>query len=147
MDLRTHYPRSLNERLGGYVHLGRMIDKCRAVLAGTQGDYIFPCPLDRQLLEFSGLTADQFLEAAKTRSDEKAIIDWFVKTAKPQSEGIIKAWNEAMLGRGPDAEEKWAYFRKTRDAIDPTRTDITTWADLLDLEEKRPVPARNTANR
>jgi hypothetical protein len=43
----------------------------------------------------------------------------------------------------PDTEEKLAYFVKTRHAIDATRTDITTWADLLDLEEKRHVPNRH----
>ncbi|HBR49608.1 MAG TPA: DUF5069 domain-containing protein, partial [Nitrospira sp.] len=35
MDLRTKFPRSMKVRLGGYAHLARMIDKCRAVLAGT----------------------------------------------------------------------------------------------------------------
>ncbi|MBI5777374.1 MAG: DUF5069 domain-containing protein, partial [Nitrospirae bacterium] len=44
MDLRKNYPRSPREKLAGYVHLPRMIDKCRASLAGTEGDYIYPCP-------------------------------------------------------------------------------------------------------
>ena len=50
MDLRTTFPRSMKTRLGGYVHLARMIDKCRAVLAGTEGEYIYPCPMDDRLL-------------------------------------------------------------------------------------------------
>jgi hypothetical protein len=47
-----------------------------------------------------------------------------------------------MLTRGPDSDEKWAYFRSVRDKLDPTRSDIVAWADLLDLEEGRPVPRR-----
>ncbi len=50
-----------------------------------------------------------------------------------------------MLTVEPDTEDKWAYFKNTRDSIDPRRRDITTWADLLDLDEKRPVPIRTVA--
>ncbi len=146
MDLRTRYPRSVREKLAGYVHLGRMIDKCRAVLAGTQGEYIYPCPLDNRLLEFAGITAEQFTEAERGRSDQ-AVVEWFRTTAKPRSVDEIEQWNEMMLTRGPDTEEKWAYFKKQRDAIDPSRTDITSWADLLDLDEKRPVPKRTAIAR
>ena len=148
MDLRTRYPRSPREKLAGYVHLGRMIDKCCAVLAGTQGEYIYPCPLDNRLLEFAGTTAEEFTEAVKGRTDEArersddAIVEWFRKTAEPHIAAEIEQWNEMMLTGGPDTEDKWAYFRKQRDAIDPSRTDITSWADLLDLDEKRPVPKR-----
>lgn len=143
VDLRTHYPRSVREKLAGYVHLTRMIDKCRAVLAGTQGEYIYPCPMDQRLLEFAGITPDQFTDAVRGRTDE-AIADWFRKAATPHNAAEIEHWNETMLTRGPDTEDKWDYFRTLRDAIDPNRTDITTWADLLDLDEKRPVPIRKT---
>jgi hypothetical protein len=139
MDLRSHYPRSLKDKFAGYVHLGRMIDKCRAVLAGMQGDYIFPCPLDHKLLDFSQLTPEQFLQAVKQETDQE-VAAWFVRTAAPHRESEIDTWNRTMLALGPDTEDKWAYFKKTRDAIDPARPDIVTWADLLDLEEKRHVP-------
>ena len=141
MDLRTYYPRSVREKLTGYVHMARMIDKCRATLAGTQGDYIYPCPLDKRLLEFAGITAEQFTEAVRGRLDQ-AVVEWFRKAAKPHSADEIEQWNNLLLTLGPDTEDKWAYFKKRRDAIDPSRTDITSWADLLDLDEKRPVPKR-----
>lgn len=144
MDLRIQYPRSVRDRLGGYVHLARMIDKCQAKLAETLGDYIFPCPLDQQLLDFLGISADQFLEAVEGRSDED-IVAWLARHAKSYTPEEVEAWNRMMLARGPDTEEKWAFFRQVRNAIDPTRTDITTWADLLDLEEERPVPLRSSA--
>ncbi len=141
MDLRTSYPRSVKEKLAGYVHLGRMIDKCRATLAGTLGEYIYPCSMDMRLLDFACITPEQFTEAVRGKTDE-AIADWFHKTAKPHSPAEIEQWNQKMLTHGPDTEEKWDYFRQLRDAADPTRTDITSWADLLDLDEKRPVPKR-----
>lgn len=144
MDLRTRPPRSVRERMAGYVHLARMLDKCRAVLAGTQGDYIYPCPMDQRLLEFAGISAEQFTEAVRQRPDEE-VAQWFRATAAPHSDAEIEAWNRMMLTRGPDTEEKRQYFNQVRDALDPSRTDITSWADLLDLEERRPVPARSAA--
>lgn len=143
MDLRISYPRSVKEKLSGYVHLGRMIDKCRATLAGTLGEYIYPCPLDQRLLDFVGISADEFQDAVRDRTDE-AVVAWFHDRAQAHTQAEIEQWNETMLTRGPDTPEKWDYFKELRDAIDPSRTDITSWADLLDLDEKRPVPIRKT---
>ncbi len=42
--------------------------------------------------------------------------------------------NGKILDRKPDAETM-AEFLDQRNQIDPTRTDVTTWADLRDLEE------------
>lgn len=144
MDLRAHFPRSIRAKLGGYVHLGRMIDKCRAVLAGTQGEYIYPCPMDRRLLEFAGIAPDEVSRVAQGQPDD-SVASWFLAKATSHSQAEIEAWNKMMLSLSPDTEEKWAYFNACRNAVDPTRTDITTWADLLDLEERRPVPVRQAA--
>jgi hypothetical protein len=146
MDLGTAYPRSVREKLAGHVHLARMIDKCRATIAGTQGEYNYPCPLDNRLLEFAGITSNQFTEAVRGNPDQ-TVADWFLKTAAGHTPAEIDRWNEMMLARGPDTEEKRAYFKSQRDAIDPNRTDITSWADLLDLEEHRPVPKRTASAR
>jgi len=118
-----------------------MIDKCRATLAGTEGDYIYPCPMDQRLLDFAGITAEQFSKAVRGK-DDAAVGEWFKKTAKPHSIAEIEQWNEKFLARGPDTDEKKTYFKQQRDAIDPSRTDIISWADLLDLDEKRSVPKR-----
>lgn len=142
IDLRTQYPRSIRERLAGYVHLGRMIDKCRAVRAGMQGDYIYPCPLDEQLLQFAGISSEEFAREVGTQTDQE-IAEWFRIRTPTHTQTEMESWNDMMLTIGPDTEGKWTYFKKTREAIDPRRTDITTWADLLDLDEKRPVPRRN----
>lgn len=142
MDLRNQYPRSIRERLAGYVHLGRMIDKCRAHRAGLQGDYVYPCPLDERLLQFAGISSEALAREVEFRTDRE-MVDWFQVNATAHTPSEIDAWNEMMVTAEPDTEEKWTYFKGTRDAIDPRRTDITTWADLLDLDEQRIVPSRN----
>ena len=142
MDLRTTFPRSMKTKLAGYVHLARMIDKCRAVLAGTEGEYIYPCPMDERLLEYAGITAEQFTAAVKTNVTDDGVAEWFRRTATPHRAADLEDWNGKLLGRGPSSSESAAKFAKYRDAIDPSRTDITAWSDLQDLEEGRPVPRR-----
>lgn len=142
MDLRRSFPRSMREKLEGYVHLARMIDKCRAVLAGTQGEYLYPCPMDVRLLEFAGVTDARFREAVAANPTDDGVAQWFRTTATHHPPAELEAWNEMMVTRGPSSPEKQAYFNRLRDAVDPARTDLTAWADLQDLEEGRPVPMR-----
>src|SRR5207342_3182211 len=101
MDLRKSFPRSLRVKLEGYVHLARMIDKCRAVLAGTEGEYIYPCPMDDRLMEFAGIRADQFTATVKANPTDESVAGWFRKTAKPHKQAELDEWNEMMLKRGP----------------------------------------------
>ncbi len=142
MDLRTSFPRSMRATLEGYVHLARMIDKCRAVLAGTEGEYIYPCPMDFRLLEFAGLSDAQFTEAVKRNQTDERVAAWFRGAAKPHTPAELNEWNEMMLQRGPSSPESAEKFNKYRDAVDPSRTDLTAWSDLQDLEEGRAVPRR-----
>ena len=143
MDLRTNFPRSMKFTLEGYVHLARMIDKCRAVLAGTEGEYIYPCPMDDRLMEFAGITSDQFTAAVKAHLTDETVAEWFRKIAKPHKASELERWNNLLLTRGPSSPEKQQYFNQLRDAVDPSRTDLTAWSDLQDLEEGRPVPRRS----
>jgi len=146
MDLRKNFPRSMRVKLEGYVHLARMIDKCRAVLAGTEGEYIYPCPMDFRLMEFAGITHEQFTAAVKTNPTDGGVAQWFRKAATPHQQTELDEWNEMMLQRGPSTPEKQAYFDKLRDAVDPSRTDLTAWSDLQDLEERRVVPRKNSSS-
>jgi hypothetical protein len=142
MDLRREFPRSMRVRLEGYVHLARMIDKCRAVLSGTEGEYLYPCPMDDRLMKFAGVTSDQFTTAVKSNQTDDGVAQWFRRVATPHTQAELEEWNRLMLSRGPTTPEKQASYNKYRNAVDPSRTDLTSWADLQDLEEGRTVPRR-----
>ena len=142
MDLRKDFPRSMRFKLAGYAHLARMIDKCRAVLAGTEGEYIYPCPMDERLMEFVGITGDQFTAGVKANPADEGVVKWLEQTATPHEPAKLEEWNQKLLARGPSSPESAAKFKNYLDAIDPSRTDITAWSDLQDLEEGRVVPRR-----
>jgi hypothetical protein len=147
MDLRKNFPRSTRVKMEDYVHLPRMIDKCRAVLAGTEGEYIYPCPMDERLMEFAGITAEQFTATVEANPTDEGVAEWFRQFAKPHQPAELEEWNQKLLARGPSSSESAEKFKKYRDAVDPSRTDLTAWSDLQDLEEGRTVPRRTTAAR
>lgn len=134
-------------KMAGYVHLARMVDKCRAMLAKTEGEYIYPCPMDERLMEFTGITSDQFTAAVKANPSDDTVAKWLTQTAKAHSPAELESWNRMMLSRGPSSPASMVKFKKYLDTIDPSRTDLTAWADLQDLEEGRTVPKRTTPNR
>jgi hypothetical protein len=141
MDLRTDVPRSPKEQIGGYVHVARIIDKARAHNAGTLGEYIYNCPMDQSWFQLTGVTAEAFAKAVKTR-DDRQMAEWIRRQATPHSPQEIEVWNQALLSRTPSSPESRQRFLATRQKLAPERTDITTWPDLIDLEEGRPVPRR-----
>jgi hypothetical protein len=143
MDLRTGFPRSMKSKIAGHAHVARMIDKCRAVLAGTEGEYIYPCPMDERLLDFTGITSEQFTAAVKANPTDEGVAAWFQQVAKPHTSAELEEWNQKLLARGPSSPESAIKFKKYIEAIDPSRTDITAWSDLQDLEEGRVVPRRD----
>jgi hypothetical protein len=141
MDLRKQFPRSPKEQVGGYAHVARIIDKARAHNAGTLGEYIYNCPMDQSWFQLTGVSAEAFAAAIKTR-DDRQMAEWIRQNAKPRSPVEIEAWNQTLLSRTPSSPESQQRFLATRQKLAPERTDITTWPDLIDLEEGRSVPRK-----
>lgn len=139
MDLTRSFPRSPKATLSGLVMVPRMIDKARAFVLEKLGEYIYPCPLDRIVLEFLEVEAEEFARLAGTHPDREIAL-WVDKKCGPRSRKEKKDVNKRILQRSPDTEDKLKQFMEIRDKIDPTRTDVTTWVDLLDLDENRLPP-------
>ena len=136
-DLRTGFPRSPNEPLGSYVLLPRIIDKCRAVIAGTNGEYNYNCPLDRQFFDFTGVDADAFkAQIAEDKSDAE-LLQWVQANGNKRTDAEIKAWSYRQRWRRPDTDEMIGYFEVLREQIAPANYRIETWFQLLDADERR----------
>ena len=136
MDLSKVFPRSPKQKMAGLVHLGRMIDKARAFKEKKLADYIYPCPLDRIILNFLCIEADTFANITVKKKDEE-ISNWVKELIKSKTPFDLVLINKIILEKKPDSEDRLQYYNKTRDKIDPSRSDVTTWVDLMDLEEGR----------
>ncbi|MEE8269611.1 MAG: DUF5069 domain-containing protein [Nitrospinaceae bacterium] len=136
MNLIQESPRSPREKLADLVHLPRMIDKARADQQKTLGEYIYPCPLDQIMLEFLGVDSDTFQKKA-CNDTEETLSAWVASQCQNRSLGDKDTINNKILKSQPDSLEKWETFHEIRNRLDPSRTDLTTWVDLIDLEEGR----------
>ena len=135
-DLTVFPPRSDRVRLGGYVILPRMLDKGRATLAGKNGEYHYACPVDERFLEFAGVGADALKDRLADGAGDREILQWIDdnSTTRPNPQQIA-AWSRLQEERVPGDLESREFFSEIHKAAAPEREDISTWFDLLDLDD------------
>jgi hypothetical protein len=135
-DLTRQPPRSPRVRLGGYVLLPRLLDKGRATIAGTNGEYHYNCPLDRRFFEFTGISAAALKQQLARGRGDGEILAWIQKHARPgRTAAEIALWSAWQEQRAPMDVESRIFFNKLHANAGPTREDIATWFDLLDLDD------------
>jgi hypothetical protein len=72
------FPRRGRDAIDGVMWLKRVSDKARAAAAGTIFDYIYPCPMDKGVMERWGITPSEFEGAiAKYKTDED-LVTWLL---------------------------------------------------------------------
>jgi hypothetical protein len=142
MDLTEGPPRSPYETLGGIVTLPRCIDKMRAHLAGTAGEYKATTGnISTRLFEFLGVTVDDFRAIVAGAVTDAEVLAALVARRKHTPEAIA-AWNRASLVRAPESPERWArHWRLLEAAGQGHRKDIRTVFDRLLAEDGVDVPA------
>jgi len=111
MDLTKTFPRRPTAQLNGIVWLPRLIDKARAKLANSLGEYIYNCGSDQFFFAFTGLTADGFLEAVRNAADDAAVVAWFTAHARPLTAEETKRFNAEFAARGPDTPGARTWFQ------------------------------------
>ena len=138
-DLSKEYPRSPRETLAGFVIAARMLDKCRAAISGTLGEYHFDCPLDRYFFQFVGIDAESFRSFVETGADDDAVAAWIEEHATRRSRIEVIKWNNQMrekrLGDMPENVQEFleGYIQKFL----PAGRVVYRWFDVYDIEEKR----------
>jgi hypothetical protein len=141
MDLTQTYPTSVKTKLHGVVQLARAIDKGKAKANGTLGEYHYNCPMDAAVFAFLGIDHEALLAQIAAGKSDQELSDYVAPFIHKKSDAEIEAWNADFLKYSPaPGSEGETYFLELRNEVAPDRTDVTAWADLLDLDEKRPVP-------
>lgn len=138
-DLSKTFPRSPRETLGGFVVAARTLDKCRAKVAGTLGDYHFDCPLDNFFFDFAGIQAAGFEAQVATGADDEAMAAWIQEHAKVKEKRAIIQWNNDM--RGMRIKEMPIELQEFLEGyipeFIPKNRPVYYWFDVYDLEEQR----------
>jgi hypothetical protein len=139
-DLNTDYPRSPREKLGGYVLAARMLDKCRAELNNTVGEYHFNCPMDRMFFDFTEIDAEALKSYVATGASDAEVATYIQQKAKARPRVEVITWNNELLGRrlcdAPPAIQEYMedYVAENMPHL---HRPIYFFFDIFDIEEKR----------
>lgn len=147
-DLQRDVPASPFDELEGFRWLPRMLDKARATLAGTHGDYTpFPCPGDRSFLKLVGLPASTIVAWLQEGLDDQEIARRLRTSHAPSPEALARFREQGYL---PPRQVlvRWLvgiFVRREVARLRPLHPDrpwerVDTLAKLLAAEEGHPVP-------
>jgi len=141
LDLTKEYPRSPRALFAGYVIVGRVLDKCRAILNGTGGEYLYDCGLDRIFLEFTAISAEDFRDFVATGATDEEVAEWIQDKAIRHSPAEIAAWNFGLKGRRicemPPDRQAWVQEYLLANVPPEAQERVVFNFDLVDAEEGR----------
>ena len=140
-NLSKDYPRSPRETLGGYVIAARTLDKCRATLAGSPGEYHFDCPLDNFFFAFTEISANDFKNFVATGASDEEVGKWIEQKAKQRPRIEIIRWNNEWrckrLPEMPDAIQEFMEDYIPQFVPARIRHHVDYFFDIYDAEERR----------
>lgn len=99
-DLRANPPRRWSDELGGVRWLPRMIDKARAAMKGTLGDYLYgQSPMDRSLLRALGISYKDFTRMVReSGGDDQRVLAALEERCADGME-LARRWSERLPRR------------------------------------------------
>jgi hypothetical protein len=134
------YPRSAHEKMAGWAHLPRFVDKIRLHLAGKlHPDYQenFTKGFDGSWLKAAGISAETFIDVVKNSITDGQVADWVAKNVK-KADAEKAAHNNFVLNRGQDDDASKARLKMRKEQAGLAhRDDIKTFPDFIDADEKR----------
>ncbi len=140
-DLTKDYPRSPRALFAGYILAGRVLDKCRAELNGTEGEYEYNCKLDRVFLEFTGIDAEAFKKFVATGATDEEVAEWIHARANKHSPAETALWNFALKCRriceSPPERQALVQAYLLEHVRPEVQERVIFNFDLLDAEEGR----------
>ncbi len=137
MNLSQRPPRSPRVRLGGYVLLPRLIDKCRAEVAGTRGEYHYNCPMDQRFFTFAGVDHEALKKEVAKGLGDGALLAWILESrTHKHSDWEISNWSAYRESAAPsDNESREFVSQQIANGGGADREDLGTWFDYLDFDD------------
>lgn len=139
-DLTKQAPSSPRVRVGGYAILARTLDKGRADLAGTLGDYHYDCPLDNSLFGFKGVTGADVLKLLAAGASDEEVAAWLDANGEPKTAAEKLAWSDGVEAANPYShpdKNDWFAGACAEVGIDPA---THTLFDYLEADDRLCFP-------
>jgi hypothetical protein len=134
-DLTKQAPHSPRDRVAGFAIASRAVDKCRASLAGTLGEYHYDCPLDNMLFSFKGINGEQFKAAVQAAKNYEDVGTWLQANGTTKTPVEIKTWSDEMEADSPMKNpERRAHFIEncSKVGLNPETNTTFDWLEADD---------------
>ncbi|HKU69093.1 MAG TPA: AI-2E family transporter [Candidatus Baltobacteraceae bacterium] len=100
LDLRVTPPRRWSDELGGIRWLPRIVDKARAAVKGTLGDYLYgQSPMDRSFLRALGLSYKDFTRVVREAGDDDERVLALLQERAPEGIERAREWSRRLPRR------------------------------------------------
>ena len=86
------FPRRGRLAIGEALWLARVADKARAAAAGTIHDCIYPCPMDKGVMERWGITPHEFDDAIRAHATDESLHAWLLSRTTPAKIAAANQW-------------------------------------------------------
>lgn len=135
-DLTKRPPRSPRVRLGGYTILPRILDKIRAELAGTAGEYKYKNPNDWHFFRFTGIDPAALQEQVATGAGDWEVLTWVNANAPHKRTPLeISQWSDWTQTIAFHDVEMREWYTEQIKRLNPAREDLRGTFDYLDLDD------------
>jgi hypothetical protein len=128
-------PRSPRQLLAGYAILARCLDKGRAELNNTPGEFHFACPLDQMFFDFKGVKSEDIKRLLSEGASDEAVADWLSTHGNPLTRAEIDEWSAQVAEARPyDNPEKREWFAGECEGLglDPAATTLFEYLEADD---------------
>ncbi len=143
-DLTRQAPHSPRQRVAGFAIASRAVDKCRASIAGTAGEYHYDCPLDNLLFSFKGITGEQFKTAVEAANNYEDVGAWLQVIGTAKTSAQVKAWSDEVEAASPmrNPEKRPSFVENCHHlGLNPETNSTFDWLEADDRETFRRRPA------
>jgi gluconokinase len=132
--------RSPNEKVGGLVYFGRMLDKIRAHAKGELPAEYQPnlgIGFDAKCCAFLHIDYGDIAERVRQGASDDDILEWALITGRRPNEAEITMWNEFMRKFAWRDHAAETLARRKSEAGMESRADIETMFQFIDADEGR----------
>ena len=134
------YPKSPQEKVGGIVYFGRMVEKIRLMAAGELHADLHANlgkGFDERCVDFLGVKYEALRAKVLDGLDDGQALEWCFENGKRPTENEIEVWNAFMSKRGWNDEVAEILARRKKESGFESRDDIRTMFEYIDADEGR----------
>jgi len=134
------YPKSPQEKTGGIVYFGRMVEKISLMASGELHPDLHANlgkAFDQRCVDFLGVGYEALREAVLKGLDDRQAIDWCFENGRRPTDEQIEVWNGFMSKRGWNDDVSKTLASRKKESGFEERDDIQTMFQYIDADEGR----------